>query len=827
VTTTTGEGDDAVTTSTCTAVEITADSYYIYKCSDDGCVTDDLTSITSSDKVAIYKGKSGNIVEQITTGSYYDSSKLLLCESTGECKLPIKDGYYIHPTETSKLIQCTVTNGNPSYTVIDSITEHTYYGDASTQETSGSTTTYTNLIHCSSSDGTISCESKAATTIGTGYFVNKDATENSLDDALFSCDSSKCTVITPTTGTYYVNAGSDSNATTKNTIIICNSSSGCQTSNGTAGYYLDEGNKGDDNTYSKLIHCTTETGQNAITTCTPNDSITPGYYLDGSDSTGKKIIECSEATKCQSKEVSSIDEGYYMNGSDDNTNHLSNDIIYCSGLGDNKACEPQNGVDNGYYINSGFDKNDKPLIHCVSTTGCETVSALEGYYINEPSMVEDSNPVTYKELLYCKTESGKISCIKAETIPITDYIIDSGTLKTAASNSQPATFTQLIQCSGSDDDILCSSNPPTSIGYYIDGSVNSNIIQCKEANSVKICSSITHGGSGTSQKHYFGANGIVITCTTQCFLEDATIKGYFLNAGSMNKPLIKCPGTGSESCTEDTASSFDGIGSAKVASNVLSICISTGCSGNGLKTTAAESYETFGVEASKFPGISEKKTISVKIGTDGTIIYLEPASLPTCNNTSGIDPCVTNKPEQYCIGSDKKIYSTTVSGDNTSCSAITSESPLYFNNDFIKLDSAPTDNTPNIMAYQCINDTCELAKGYVNIGTGDNTKVIQCSGWKREGCVVTDINTTTTCEATDTNGKLTGDGKTVCYTSTTSPTLPTDDNSSYVAFQASAINSVYGIEKDEIVFLEMTQTSVLVTTSTGKILSINKFIIKI
>jgi len=41
-------------------------------------------------------------------------------------------GHYIHPNESSKLIQCAVSKSTPTYTLIESITEHTYHSDSST-----------------------------------------------------------------------------------------------------------------------------------------------------------------------------------------------------------------------------------------------------------------------------------------------------------------------------------------------------------------------------------------------------------------------------------------------------------------------------------------------------------------------------------------------------------------------------------------------------------------------------------------------------------------------------------------------------------------------
>jgi len=967
VTSTTGEGDDAVTTSTCTAVDLTADSYYIYKCSDDGCVTDDLTSITSSDKVAIYKGNTEDenvIVEQVTTGSYYDSSKLLLCESTGECKLATNEGYYVNPDENTKstkpLIKVsgdtptfeaiasskistdgyyvdgnTYTSDDTSYTytrliACSSSTECSYsdsdatvgiYLDASTKKTSGSTTTYSKLIECVNPTGgslgcssinlrqgyfidgkdntnnkkiivcsSTSCQPKEASSNYDGYYVDESTKTIETDDennttvtkytklihCITSGDSSTCTSAeapktgyilnsaTKTSNTngllycsatndcvidngtnngYYLNAANDNsiinckttgcventattfvgyylneegktieeNEATYENIIQCsidNNELKCSNVSGPNGYYINEGSKNSSN-YSKLIFCETTTGDNAKTTCTSIDTVIAGYYIDSSDKDGKKLIECSgSSVKCQSKPVTDVDNGYYIN---------DGDIIICLEENDNKSCKVLEDYEAGFYINSGYDKASKHLIHCIDDSGCITEVALEGYYINESSKVKDSDPVKYSGLIYCeKNSSTKITtCIpKTDTAIPEGNIIDNGTKKDNTSS-----FLNLIQCS----DGSCSTAGPTKIGYYIDGSIGTKIIQCTQVDdTTKVCSSSAHNVQTSKQKHYLDAiTNRVITCTSSiCFLEDATIKGYFLNSGSTSKPLISCSGENGTPCSEiENPSNLSGIGSVKVDNSNLSICVANSCAGTSdKKTTATESYETIEVEANIFSGVSIAGTISIKIGTDGSIILLEPVTeLPTCNNTSGDNSCVTEKPEQYCIDNDKKIYKTTVNisdeGEKSySCGAAT-ESLIFLDYEFKEMDT-PTSNTLNIMAYRCSSDSCELAKGYVSIGSDDNVDIIQCNGWKREGCRVTKKNTTTSCANSDINGKISGNGTKVCFIPSNPISLT--ENISYVAFQASTTNSFYGQEKNAIVFLEMTNSYILVVNPTGK-----------
>jgi len=105
----------------------------------------------------------------------------------------MNESHYIHPTKSSKLVQCTVSDGTPTYTLIESITEYTYYDNARTQETSNSSTTYAKLIHCTDSKNHI----YTLGIVTSSFYINKSISKNALENTIFKYNDTLCTVETP------------------------------------------------------------------------------------------------------------------------------------------------------------------------------------------------------------------------------------------------------------------------------------------------------------------------------------------------------------------------------------------------------------------------------------------------------------------------------------------------------------------------------------------------------------------------------------------------------------------------------------------------------
>jgi len=675
----------------------------------------------------------------------------------------------------------------------------------------------------------IKCVSSCTTISGTdgGYYINA-ATAN----AIISCDASGCVEKTDTTNDvgYYINEdGRDSTTFTK--LISCNKDTDdntkikCDNVNNPSGYYLNKANT------KEAIYCNTN---GCVEKAEDTDA---GYYLNEDEKTGttyKYLIQCKVDNREMSCDNVTSPNGYYINKGNEN------EIIYCDTTG---CIEKAEASDAGVYGDadeaSGTPTTYTKIIQCKANTEsgespitCTSNATPEGYFINQPSKNSDNK---YTELLYCvssdndpKTYSCSILTGSTDTkIPL-GFIIDSG------SKNSDGDFTKLIQCEGEGTEITCSSFTPEKEGYYIDGSDGKNIINCTGTGDAKVCSSITHGTASNKQQHYLDATtNRVISCTeTDCFLEDPTINGYFINSGTINsgKNVIICGNSGqgeTSPCKEDTGTTTapDKIGEVQFDTDKLVLCTGTTCS-TDKSETGTDAYITITNKNEKFPGATTDKDISVKVGADGSIILLEPAELPTCNAITGSVACVSGHPEQYCI-KDNKIYKTTsttsAEGQTTlTCGAITSTDGelLFFNTENENIDIPSLgDNTSittlNVKAYQCTgtgdNLSCELVKGYV-ITSGDDPTAIQCSGWKREGCTITKINSDSSCPSSP-KGNLLGDGTGICFSTTTPLTLPA---SGFVAFQVVDTNSLYGQDKNAIVFLKLTSSSVLVTSPTGK-----------
>jgi len=460
-----------------------------------------------------------------------------------------------------------------------------------------------------------------------------------------------------------------------------------------------------------------------------------------------------------------------------------------------------------------------------------------GYYLN--SGYENSNK--FYQLISCSEVDKVCTSISITSSPsINDgYYVNSGT-------------DHLIQCTSGE----CTDNPVNAdnIGYYMDAGSDANIILCSQksgsSNEFSCVSNSHHNSADTNDinlKHYLDATSKrVITCNIyKCFLEDPAIKGYFINDGAdttSTKHIISC-GDSSKSvpCTEiDDSSDTQIIGSIKYASSAANLCVTSECN-QVIPADTNDVYVSLKIDNdNKFPG-AEAGEISVKIGTDGTAILLEEMTgLQECTAETNSEICFDGaKNGEFCLAKDNGIINikkSVITDENTSsgtCNNITNEdinsevtisdagAYLIFVNAEGEIINAPTTSTLNVVAYQCtfIGESspftiksCQRVKGYVI--DGDN--IIQCSGWRREGCTVTAKDNTSTCTG---EGTLSTDGSTVCFDSSTFPlNSETTNYKKYVAFEAADYNSIYGLVEKEVTFLHLnkisdTFSSVLVTDS--------------
>jgi len=457
-----------------------------------------------------------------------------------------------------------------------------------------------------------------------------------------------------------------------------------------------------------------------------------------------------------------------------------------------------------------------------------------GYYLN--SGYENSNK--FYQLISCSEVDKVCTSISITSSPsINDgYYVNSGT-------------DHLIQCTSGE----CTDNPVNAdnIGYYMDAGSDANIILCSQksgsSNEFSCVSNSHHNSADTNDinlKHYLDATSKrVITCNIyKCFLEDPAIKGYFINDGAdttSTKHIISC-GDSSKSvpCTEiDDSSDTQIIGSIKYASSAANLCVTSECN-QVIPADTNDVYVSLKIDNdNKFPG-AEAGEISVKIGTDGTAILLEEMTgLQECTAETNSEICFDGaKNGEFCLAKDNGIINikkSVITDENTSsgtCNNITNEdinsevtisdagAYLIFVNAEGEIINAPTTSTLNVVAYQCtfIGESspftiksCQRVKGYVI----DSNNIIQCSGWKREGCTVTTKDSTpSTCSSGE--GTILGDTTGICFdTDKISLSSTENDHKDYVAFEASDYNPYYGIVEKKIALLHLTDNASLVVES--------------
>jgi len=383
----------------------------------------------------------------------------------------------------------------------------------------------------------------------------------------------------------------------------------------------------------------------------------------------------------------------------------------------------------------------------------------------------------------------------------------------------------VIHCTSGDENVSCKLEKVNKSSTFIDAGDTSHLIYCEVDTDSKVyCSSFESNASEGRQEHYVSGDEKLITCTfngekPECVIEGSTFNGYFIDSApqqSTDKKIIRCADS---ICEEIKIKDLDltGPGTLNNYADGISININESTSIK-VEIGCETSYQSIDVEANVFPGVHEKSTISVKIDKDGSIIYLEDTSLETCENGC------TN--EIYCWDSQNSKIQTEV---NQVCENINGKNHvelteagkaiLFYDNNGKNIEE-PTMDTPNIMAYQCTfvegenlpQEKCILVKGYL---ISKDNKILQCNGWKREGCTI--LENSSPCVDGDEGRLGEGDnGKEVCFGKNLGVPLPTkEDEVRYVAFQVNNVknnnvNEIYGKNKGEIVFLALTKNSVLV-----------------
>jgi len=537
----------------------TAENYKsVIVCTTDGCTSAEGAAgavylnggVDSAAKPIIKCSAATTCNSDATAGVYLDASSVVdpTAESPSYKNL-------ITCTKNGTAIQCS-SNPGVAGVYLD--------GSTFTAGANGAADTYTALITCvagaTASDPTTCSNSNEDVTPADGAIYINKAVTNELENALIKCTgppakrstSVTCTTDTGVNGQYYLNYDS---TTTTAQLIKCTMDEGCQDETVTAaGQYLD-GSTFNADTYTAIIACT---GTDPIT-CV-NNSITPAggeIIVNSAVTTGLEgaLIKCTAPAAAQRRsdpaspvtctKESGDSNGYYMNsGSDKDTNLL----IKCT----DKCVSAVAEATTGYYLDYGSKDGDKftKLISCTEATACDnSLEVVKGYYINEDTKAPTTPPS--KRSTAAATFSGLITCDESSKCGLFDTPT-AGFYKNAIPDETNKFTKSLIQCTGEGDSIACElkdlNESSDANSVFINNDTN-KLILCIDK-SDKGC--IEFPSTGTSTVPAFYVNGgkagslapaaarrtetvsyadLLIRCTdAECALAEAGEFKVYLNA---------------------------------------------------------------------------------------------------------------------------------------------------------------------------------------------------------------------------------------------------------------------------------------------------------
>jgi len=374
-------------------------------------------------------------------GGYIDSSTndLIYCESTNNCNIITKNtsnipNYYPNNGDDKNekpIIECanssckTITASIGAY--LNSGTNKIVYCKSTTacNEISINNSTTPEYYLNNKNDNAkplIECVSGKCTTVDVsiGYYLSGESNNLIYCEDNSSCNESN--VNTSTTIKYFFNNGGDKN---ENPLIKCNKNE-CEITEITTGYYINGAN-------NKSIYCKINE-KNMVCNEVTETSTTPKYYIDVQNN--PPLIECiSGICNKIDKYTFPSDDNYYLS--------VEGKLIICKKNG----CNNFENIYDGYYINSGKDNNEKPLIHC-SNKSCSTekLTSNDEFYL--PAGVNNLSSI----LIHC-TEKG---CSKENNITKKEFIyyLNAGADKESK---------QLIECKEEG----CSTVNASPNAYYL------------------------------------------------------------------------------------------------------------------------------------------------------------------------------------------------------------------------------------------------------------------------------------------------------------------------------------------------------------------------
>jgi len=670
---------------------------------------------------------------------------------------------------------------------------------------------------------------------GDGYYINA-GTDKSVNPLIY-CKNNVCKAVAKQSG-YYING--DHEKSTKQ-IIKCKEAT-CESESVTktkCGFNSSEKSKQGqliiDNEKVKVCVADWE-AQEIINSSTALPVYKSLSVVDSDDfpnvSSGKidikftndgrvyKLETIGDDDKLPVNNDASCTEGIYKIKSD-NKIYYGNPGTTCKEIVSTEAGLPENSNDGGYVY---FDKDYKIVnitehpelvymaYYCTFSSG-----AVQSCEIKTNAYFYDAATSRQKGV-YCSGWKGE-GCTIVNTMGSSCSSGDEGKIVKDSSGkisicfgstsvAFPESGSQHVMFKTIDSNQYYGKNKDEFVSLLISGKIA--IVESAPASGYHINRSIKSG------KKY------LINCASDDYsscMEETAFKGYYVNSsGDNTKPIIKC--TSETSCDPAATSEKCTAGNIYKSGSDYYLCKTTS---NDAVTPENEikfedtSYHTLTIDtANAFPSINAAKTdINVKV-TAKYVVLMEDDTLPECpSNIPSSGVCVTGaEAGQHCIhSSTNKIYMTTKDGN---CSPIAGTSSLeyFFFDGNAKLIEMLSNDSSEARLYECIYETtgtgytlksCALFKGYIVSTSKAEGKVINCSGWKGEGCILDDMPTGISNTCTSQPGKFVNSYK-LCIGSND---IALGNKRAIVTFPDT--NTVFGVGNNEVVFLSITKRTVKVT----------------
>ncbi|KAG4084981.1 hypothetical protein H8356DRAFT_1015053 [Neocallimastix lanati (nom. inval.)] len=595
------EGNDKILydsqTSGCTKVQnLTANGYYVYKCdTSNACLVYDFTTtLGNGETLHLYQhtGES-KLTEGTLTLFLKEDKKLLLTCTSGTCTKVETEGYYVNTgsniaSTTAPLFKVDSTGATPATNVAEGV-----YLDASSQDTNEATK-YSKLIKCTNSGETITCTSSDADTTDVTY-VN--AAQTTIENALITCESSKCSATAGTPNSIYINSGAS--ALTK-AMIKCNNNSCTTVDAAENDYFLIEvsGTNKANSLDNALILC--DGSQ-----CTAKTAEADTTYLNAAVTTASQddLISCT-SSGCTT--AAGTSGKICLNSA---STSLTKAMIKCNDDG----CTAENALENDYYLIDG-DSNTEKLIKCTSES-CGVDTASTGVFLDAGTKTGTRTAATYTNIIIC-TSGSPITCENPASLTAGYYVDSSKIIVPSATKKRteatPSSYSGLILCESDGTNVTCAPATGVTEGFYINAvpdtseKLKNAIIKCTGTSTVS-CSILAEVAANSvylnnaSDKKLIqcktstdGCNGAESTGTTNA-------PAYYVNAAvdtddDYEKLLIRCTST-TDCATADTSENDVYINANFVASgtgdttNHLIICSNKKCEAKpSAGTTSAIEY---------------------------------------------------------------------------------------------------------------------------------------------------------------------------------------------------------------------------------------------